>query len=87
VKPFKASSIGTMKMSKINGPRRLASAASNFYKIIKIINRYIKVLGFALATLVCLHSSFSLFIFKIQPPAFKQCNLAKKSHKGKYAPT
>ena len=80
MKPFKASTTGTMKMSKINGSRRLASVASTFYKIIKIINRYIKVFGFALATLVCLHRSFSLFIFKIQPPAFKQCNLATKFH-------
>jgi hypothetical protein len=43
-------------MSKINGPRRLASIASAFYKVIKIINRYIKVFGFALASLVYLTS-------------------------------
>jgi len=54
VKPFNAKATGWTSGSKINSFRESASVASTFYKIIKIINRYIKVFGFALASLVCL---------------------------------
>ena len=72
---------------KIIGFGRLASVASTFYKIIKIISRYIKVFEFALASLACLHSSIELIISKSALPFVKQCNLATKSHKGNHAPT
>ena len=87
MKPFKANTTGTMKMSKINGPRRLAIVASAFYKVIKIINRYIKVFGFPLATLVCLHRFNRIINFKPFLTSFMQCNLVMKPHEVNYAPT
>ena len=87
MKPFKASASGTIKMSKINGPRRLASVASAFYKVIKIINKYIKVFGFPLAALVSLHRFNGIIKFKSFFPSFIQCNLATKLHEVNYAST
>jgi hypothetical protein len=87
LKPFNARLSGWTSGSKINSLIRSASVARTFYKIIKIINKYIKVFGFALASLACLHSSIELIISKSALPLPKQCNLATKSHKGNLAPT
>ena len=86
MKPFKASTTGTMKMSKINGPGRLVSVASAFYKVVKIIKGYIKVFGFAMATLVCLHRFSEIINFKPFLPPFMQCNLATELTRSKHAP-
>ena len=85
MKPFKASATGTIKMSKINSLRRLTGVASTFYKIIKIINRYIKVFGFPLATLASLYRSSEILNNKATLPPCMQCNLATKSHEGNHA--
>ena len=59
-----------MKMANINGSRGLASVASAFYKIIKIIDRDIKVFGFSLAALASLHRFSGIFIFKASPSLY-----------------
>lgn len=87
MKPFKASTIGTMEMSRINGSRGLASVASAFYKIIKIIDEYIKVFGFSLAALVSLYRFSEIFNIKAALPLFIQCYVATKSHEGNHAST
>ena len=87
MKPFKTGATGTIKMSKINSPRRLAGVASTFYKIIKILNRHIKVFGFAMATLVCLHRFSEIINFKPLFPYFMRCYVATKSQEVNYALT
>jgi hypothetical protein len=52
LKPFNARATGWTSGIKINSFSRSASVARTIYKIIKKINRYIKVFGFTLATLV-----------------------------------
>jgi hypothetical protein len=56
MKSFKDRGSGLIEARKIIGFGRLASVASTFYKIIKIINRCIKVFRFYLASLVYLMS-------------------------------
>ena len=67
---------GLIEAYKIMGLGRLASVASTLYKLNKNKSRYIKVFSFSLASLVCLHRSFCLFIFESLLPASAQCNLA-----------
>ncbi len=78
LKPLNARAYGWMSGSKIYSFRRSASVARTFYKIIKIISKYIKVFGFALAPLVCLHRFSKLINFTPFIPCFMQCNLATK---------
>ncbi len=87
LKPFNARATGWTSGSKINSFRRSANVARTFYKIIKIIIKYIKVFGFSLAPLVCLHRFSELINFKPFLPYFMQCNLATKSHEVNYALT
>ena len=87
MKPFKASTTGTMKMSKINGPRGVASVASTFYKTIKIIDRYIKVFCFYLVVLASLYRFGEIINFKPLFPYFMQCNVATKFREVGYALT
>ena len=78
---------GLIEAFKIIGHGRLAIVASTFYKLNKIKSRYIKVFSLSLASLVCLHRSFGLFIFKSLLAASAQCNETTKSHKGNHAPS
>ena len=87
MKPFNDRGSGLITVPIIKGLGRLASVASAFYKVVKIINRYIKVFGFALATLVCLHRFSEIINFKPFLPPFMQCNLATKLTRSKHAPT
>ena len=75
---------GLIEACKIMDLGRLTSVASTFYKLNKIKSRYIKVFRFYLASLVCLHGSFEVIVFKRALPRFVQCNLATKL---KNAPT
>ncbi len=87
LKPFNARATGWTSGSKINSFRRSASVARTFYKIIKIIIKYIKVFRFPLAPLVCLHRFSKLINFKPFLPCVMQCNLATKYHEVNDAPT
>ena len=69
---------GLIEAYKIMGFGRLASVASTFYKLNKIKSRCIKVFSLSLASLVCLHRSFELIVFKSALAHFIQCNLAAK---------
>lgn len=87
MKSFKDRGSGLIEARKIIGFGRLASVASTFYKIIKIISRYIKVFGFALAALASLYRSSEIFNIKAALLLFIRCYVATKSHEGYHAST
>ncbi len=78
MKPFNARATGLINTNKIKGFEMVASVASTLNKLNKNKKKGIKVFRFCLATLICLHRSFELIVFKPVLPRFIQCNLATK---------